>query len=116
MSRLIRFSEVLLIGGSAVKRGPIMAQTCVIQIENRRNLSALSPVLCCRTPNESGPSPPPSSRNGSGQDTASNTKNNTTSNKFNVKRILTLAGAFVVLNLINVIGFNMYWESHFNEK
>ena len=33
MSRLIRFSELLLIGGSGVKRGPIMAQTCVIQIE-----------------------------------------------------------------------------------
>ena len=117
-SALKRVSELLLIGGSAVRRGPFLAQTCVIQTGsgNKRYLSALTPVICCRAPDEPGPSPPPpSSGNDRGQGRTTSDSNNI-SNRFSVKRILTLVCAFVILNLINLICFNMYWEWHFNEK
>ena len=103
---LKRVSDLLLIGGSAVRRGPFLAKTCVTQTGEKRYLSAFTPVMCCRAPDDSV--------NDRGRGTTSDS--NSVSNRFSLKRILTLVGAFVILNVINVIFFNIYWEWHFNEK
>jgi len=64
---LKKVSDLLLIGGSAARRGPLLAHTCVIQVGDRRFLSALSPVTCCRSPDGAGPSPPPTGGSGDGR-------------------------------------------------
>ena len=120
---LKKVSDLLLIGGSAARRGPLLAHTCVIQVGDRRFLSALTPVTCCRSPDGAGPSPPPTGGSGDGRGRGSNntsdSSNNTVSanNSFslksiskNSKNIIKFAVAFVILNVLSILQFDFLYH------
>ena len=134
MSRLIRFSELLLIGGSAVRRGPLLAQTCVIQIGDKRFLSALTPVKCCRSPDGAGPSPPPTGGSGDGRGRGSTNTSDFNTNTLYTEyfsntvsssdssslksiskklyKILQFAAVFVIFNVLGILqlDFLYHWN------
>jgi len=75
--RLKRCSELLIpLAGTSTRRNLLDSSRAlyVIQIGEKRNFSALTPVLCCKSPDGAGPSPPPTG--GSGKDGDNNKKDN----------------------------------------
>ena len=114
---LKKVSDLLLIGGSAVRRGPLLAQTCVIQIGDKRFLSALTPVTCCRSPDGAGPSPPPTGGSGDGRGRGTTSDSNTVSNNFSLKsiskfslKIIKYTVVFVIINILGILQLNLLWE------
>ena len=127
---LKKVSDLLLIGGSAARRGPLLAHTCVIQVGDRRFLSALTPVKCCRSPDGAGPSPPPTGGSGDGRGRGStNTSDfsmntlytesfsNTDSSSLksiskNLYKILQFAAVFVIFNVLGILqlDFLYHWN------
>ena len=127
---LKKVSDLLLIGGSTARRGPLLAHTCVIQVGDRRFLSALTPVKCCRSPDGAGPSPPPTGGSGDGRGRGStNTSDfsmntlytesfsNTDSSSLksiskNLYKILQFAAVFVIFNVLGILqlDFLYHWN------
>ena len=114
---LKKVSDLLLIGGSAARRGPLLAHTCVIQVGDRRFLSALTPVKCCRSPDGAGPSPPPTGGSGDGRGRGTTSDSNTVSNNFSLKstskffqKIIKYAVVFVIINILGILQLNLLWE------
>ena len=131
---LKKVSDLLLIGGSAARRGPLLAHTCVIQVGDRRFLSALTPVKCCRSPDGAGPSPPPTGGSGDGRGRGStntsdfnmntlyteyfsNTVSSSDSSSLksiskNLYKILQFAAVFVIFNILGILqlDFLYHWN------
>ena len=131
---LKKVSDLLLIGGSAARRGPLLAHTCVIQVGDRRFLSALSPVTCCRSPDGAGPSPPPTGGSGDGRGRGStntsdfnmntlyteyfsNTVSSSDSSSLKsiskkLYKILQFAAVFVIFNILGIVqlDFLYHWN------
>ena len=131
---LKKVSDLLLIGGSAARRGPLLAHTCVIQVGDRRFLSALTPVKCCRSPDGAGPSPPPTGGSGDGRGRGStntsdfnmnnlyteyfsNTVSSSDSSSLKsiskkLYKILQFAAVFVIFNILGILqlDFLYHWN------
>ena len=131
---LKKVSDLLLIGGSAARRGPLLAHTCVIQVGDRRFLSALTPVKCCRSPDGAGPSPPPTGGSGDGRGRGStntsdfnmntlyteyfsNTVSSSDSSSLKsiskkLYKILQFAAVFVIFNILGIVqlDFLYHWN------
>ena len=121
---LKKVSDLLLIGGSAARRGPLLAHTCVIQVGDRRFLSALTPVKCCRSPDGAGPSPPPTGGSGDGRgrgstNTSDSSNTVSSSDSFSFKsiskklyKILQFAAVFVIFNILGILqlDFLYHWN------
>ena len=131
---LKKVSDLLLIGGSAARRGPLLAHTCVIQVGDRRFLSALTPVKCCRSPDGAGPSPPPTGGSGDGRGRGStntsdfnmntlyteyfsNTVSSSDSSSLKsiskkLYKILQFAAVFVIFNVLGILqlDFLYHWN------
>ena len=131
---LKKVSDLLLIGGSAARRGPLLAHTCVIQIGDKRFLSALTPVKCCRSPDGAGPSPPPTGGSGDGRGRGStntsdfnmntlyteyfsNTVSSSDSSSLKsiskkLYKILQFAAVFVIFNVLGILqlDFLYHWN------
>ena len=69
--------DFLIFTGTTTRRNLLDSSRAlyVIQIGEKRNFSALTPVLCCKSPDGAGPSPPPTG--GSGKDGDNNKKGTT---------------------------------------
>lgn len=131
---LKKVSDLLLIGGSAARRGPLLAHTCVIQVGDRRFLSALTPVKCCRSPDGAGPSPPPTGGSGDGRGRGSTNTSDFNTNTLYTEyfsntvsssdssslksiskklyKILQFAAVFVIFNILGILqlDFLYHWN------